>query len=191
MTNGKNSANITSDTRNAVSNITKECIRGAHMDIVDIYEESVEVQDIKIPEKKKHMMLHGNVFFASDLIDTPVYDEAMMRQYLDGIVSNILMEMDKQGITVCGLAELSDTSHCHLSRIFNHKSNIGLPVLIKVAAALRVSPSQLLPDDMNKRKTNGERFDQMTKDLDVSTCNFVLGMVADLVKEIRRIKNTR
>lgn len=137
---------------------------------------------------KKNYSLHGNAFLSMEIVDTPIHDQELMDQFLEGIISNILIEMDKQEITTRGLGQLSGISFSHLSRIFNGESKIGLCALIKIAYALHVSPSDLFPVDINKRKTNGQRFDEITKEMDIASSNFLLGLCADYVKEWRRIK---
>ena len=112
----------------------------------------------------------------------------MIDQVLEGIVQKIIVIMDQQQITIRGLGEMADVNYSHLSRMFNRQTRIGLPTLIKVAYALHISPCDLFPYDINKRKTNGQRFDEITKDIDVKKRNFLLTICADYVREWRRIK---
>ena len=112
----------------------------------------------------------------------------LIDRILEGVVQNICLEIDKQGITIRGLGELADVNYSHLSRMVNGQTRIGLTTLIKLAYALHVSPSELFPFDVNKRKTNGQRFDEITKEMDISSSNFLLGLCADYSKEWRRIK---
>jgi hypothetical protein len=72
--------------------------------------------------------------------------------------------------------------------MFSGQARIGLESVIKLAYALRVSPKDLFPYDTNSRKTNGQRFDEMTKEMDPQSCNVLLGIVADFTKEWRRLK---
>ena len=48
-------------------------------------------------------------------------------------------------MTIRGLAELSCVNYSQLTKVFNNKAHIGLSSVIKIAAALRVSPSELFP----------------------------------------------
>lgn len=112
----------------------------------------------------------------------------MIDQELEGIVQKITVIMDQRQITIRGLGEMADVNYSHLSRMFNRQTRIGLTTLIKVAYALRISPCDLFPYDVNKRKTNGQRFDEITKDIDVKKRNFLLTICADYVREWRRIK---
>jgi len=121
-------------------------------------------------------------------VDSPIYDDEMMANILDGVAKNIYIEMDKKGFSLRELSEVSGVSYSHLSRIFNSENNMSLPVFLKLAYALRVSPGDLFPYDINKRKTYGERFDEMTKEMDLPTSNFLLGFCADFTREYRRIK---
>lgn len=112
----------------------------------------------------------------------------MIDQVLEGIVQKITVIMDQQQITIRGLGEMADVSYVHLSRMFNRQTRIGLTTLIKVAYALHISPCDLFPYDINKRKTNGQRFDEITRDIDVKKRNFLLTICVDYVREWRRIK---
>ena len=69
-----------------------------------------------------------------------------------------------------------------ITKIFNNKGRIGLASLIKIAAALHVSPSELFPYDQNRRKTNGQRFDEITKGMDLASVNFLLDICAGYSK---------
>ena len=73
------------------------------------------------------------------MIDTPIYNEELMDNVLVGIAQNILSEMERQGLTIRGLSELSDVNYSQLTKIFNCKGYIGLKSMIKIAAALKIS----------------------------------------------------
>lgn len=140
--------------------------------------------DCKQAEKRKRMnyTVVNNKFFTKDLIDTPIYNEELMENVMVGIAQNIWVEMDKQRMTIRGLAELSNVNYSQLTKIFNNKGRIGLASLIKIAAALHVSPSELFPYDQNRRKTNGQRFDEITKGMDLASVNFLLDICAGYSK---------
>ena len=126
---------------------------------------------------KKNYTVKNNRYMSKDLIDTPIYNEELMDNVLEGIAQNIFVEMDKQGLTVRGLGELSGVNYSHLSRLFNGQSKIGIGTLIKLAYALHISPGDLFPYDVNRRKTNGQRFDEITKEMDIASSNFLIGFV--------------
>lgn len=136
---------------------------------------------------RKNYMSHNNGFFTADLIDTPIYDQDMMDSLLDGIVQNIYIEMEKQHMTTRGLGEMAGINYSHLCNLFGGRANIGLTALIKLSYALHMSPCDLFPYDINKRKTNAQRFDEITKGLDIQSSNFILNMAADYAKECRRL----
>lgn len=159
------------------------------MDYLERFDSSSK-GDINGSKAKRKNFIQGSSFDGS-LLDTPIYNEELMNNFIDGIVQNIQMEMDKQGITVRGLGEMSGVNYSHITRILNGNSHIGLPVLIKVAYALHLSPGDLFPMDINKRKTNGQRFDEMTKRLDLESSNFLLNLCADYTKELRRISEKK
>jgi len=137
---------------------------------------------------RKNCSIHENPFLTKEMLDTPIYDEELMDQLYDGIVSNIMIEMDKRGMTTRGLEQTAGICSGHLAKAFSGKVRLGLPAIVKVAYALQISPRDLFPDDLNKRKTNGQRYDEITKELDVVSNNFLLGMCSDYVKEWKRIK---
>ena len=140
--------------------------------------------DCKPVEKRKRMnyTVVNNKFFTKDLIDSPIYNEELMENVMVGIAQNIWVEMDKQRMTIRGLAELSNVNYSQLTKIFNNKGRIGLASLIKIAAALHVSPSELFPYDQNRRKTNGQHFDEITKGMDLASVNFLLDICAGYSK---------
>lgn len=132
--------------------------------------------------KKRNYTVRNNKFLTPDLLDTPIYNEELMENVLVGIAQNIWVEMDRQGFSIRGLANLSDVNYSQLTKIFNNKSRIGLTSMIKIAAALHVSPSELFPYDQNKRKTNGQRFDEITKGMDLPSVNYLLDVCAGYSK---------
>ncbi|MBD5556852.1 MAG: helix-turn-helix transcriptional regulator [Roseburia sp.] len=136
---------------------------------------------------RKNYMSHSNRFFTADLIDTPIYNKDMMDSLLAGIVQNIYIEMEKQHMTVRGLGEIAGINYSHLCNLFGGRTKIGLTALIKLSYALHLSPCDLFPYDENKRKTNGQRFNEITKGLDIQSSNFILNMAADYAKECRRL----
>lgn len=116
------------------------------------------------------------------------YDDEMIDRFMSGIVQNIKMETFRRGLSNYELAALSNISYIHISKLFNGMVGIGLPGLIKLSFALDRHPADFMPLDVNHRKTNGERFDELTKDLDIDSCNFLLQMVAEYCKQFRRVK---
>lgn len=127
-----------------------------------------------------------------EIVESAIYNDELLKIYLSGIVQNVRIEMCKRNMSSRQLANLSGLNPTHLSRIFSGKVNIGLSALIKVSCALQMGVNELLPTDSNKRKTNGERFDDITKELDVASCNYLLGISADYVKVWRKnLKNMK
>lgn len=154
---------------------------GIHMQAAKAEISSIAVASKRDPRFRKNNM-------RAELIDSPIYDDELMQRLYDGIIQNIKVEMDKQGLTIRGLSEISGVHFSHLSNMFNGKSKIGLDSLIRIAVALGKNPSELFPYDHNKRKTCGERFDEITKDLDVPSVNFLIEECILYCKEIRRLK---
>ena len=135
-----------------------------------------------VKRKKRNYTVRNNKFLTPDILDTPIYNDELMENVLVGIAQNIWVEMDRQGFSIRGLANLSDVNYSQLTKIFNNKSRIGLTSMIKIAAALHVSPSELFPYDQNKRKTNGQRFDEITKGMDLPSVNYLLDVCAGYSK---------
>lgn len=140
---------------------------------------------VKMTKKKNKKLQELEI--KPGLLDSVIYDEDKMEDIFTGISQNIWIEMEKQSLNMTVLSELSTIDVAHLSRILNNKAHIGLPALIKIANVLNVSPTDLFPYDNNIRKTNGQRFDDITKGLDVASNNFLLGVCADFAKEVRRL----
>lgn len=141
-------------------------------------------KNIYMPEQQ--MAVRGSykksVRMNENLIDSPIYDDEQMQAIMDGIVQNIWQKMDAQGLKATALSDLSTVPISNLSKIFNYKASITLKTLIKLAFALEVSPIELFPYDLNRRKTNGDRFEEITNGLDVASINYLLDQAAGLSK---------
>ena len=68
---------------------------------------------------------------------------------------------------------------------------LGLRMLIKCSYALGCSPADLFPLDFNSRKTNGDRFLEISKSVDLVGQNFLLNICKDYASEYRRVKDLR
>jgi hypothetical protein len=150
-----------------------------------------EVLENKTREKnktgrRKNNTINKSLFLARDLIDSPIYNEELMENVLDGIAQNIFIEMDKQNMTLLCLAELSCVNYSHITKVYKGTAHFGLDAVIKIAAALRVSPGDLFPYDKNKRKSNGQRFDEITKWLDTSSVNYLLEQAASFTYVLKK-----
>lgn len=124
--------------------------------------------------------------FSPDLVDSEIYDEELLKLILIGIAQNIAVEMDKQNYTIGSLSRITGISTSHISRILNSKQDIGLKTLLKIAKALHVNPSALFPVDGNSRKTNGQRFDDITKGIPLKYTNYYLDIIAGLCSLYRK-----
>lgn len=128
------------------------------------------------------LVVKQSKYMSESLVDSPIYDDEQMKAILDGIAQNIWQKMDAKGMTVRALADVAGTTGCNLSKIFNYKASIGLKTLIKVAYALGVSPTELFPYELNRRKTNGDRFEEITNNLDITSINYLLDQAAGLAR---------
>lgn len=139
-----------------------------------------ELLPIEQREKNNHIREKSEPLIA--------YDDEMINRFISGIVQNIKTETFRCGLSNYELAAMSNISYIHISKLFNGAVGIGLEGLIKLSFALGKHPANFMPLDVNHRKTNGERFDELTKDLDIDSCNFLLQMVAEYCKQFRRVK---
>ena len=115
------------------------------------------------------------------ILYSPVYDDELLDTYMSIIVNNIKDEIAKRDISLNDLSQLANVSIPHLSSVISGKKAIGLRVLIRLMVALQLSPSEVFPSEIIKRRTNGDRFDELTKGLDTKSNNFLLSFVADYV----------
>ena len=140
------------------------------------------MKSLGLDEKKRYLQYRS---FEADLIDTPIFDERMMDAILEGIVQNICIEMDKRNISMQELSRASGINNSHLCKIFSGTSRIGLNALLKIANVLQVSPGEFFPYDDNNRKSNGQKFDEITKEMDLRSCDFLLSLCVAYVRELR------
>lgn len=76
------------------------------------------------------------------------------------------------------LANLANLNPSHLYKVETRQSNIGLVAFLKVIFALQIPVDRILPITFNqKMKTNGERFEDITRQLDAASINFILTTV--------------
>ena len=80
----------------------------------DLDNVSEDIQDTGKKRRKNYTVLN-NKFFTQDLIDTPIYNEELMENVLVGIAQNIWLEMDRQGLSIRGLAALRTLSSAQCS----------------------------------------------------------------------------
>ena len=89
----------------------------------------------------------------------------------------------KRGITQEKLAELSDLSPQHMNRIEKASRNTSVEALYRIAAALEVSPDELLYGTENFRKID---YDEELKKL-LDDCNdFERHVLSDMLVNTKR-----
>ena len=156
-----------------------------------VLQDTIETREPKRKRKKtsRPAQIHINENVAGTL-NSPLYDPELRRYIYNGIAQNIRVEMEKRELTITSLASLAGVEYSHLANILKEKQQIGLQTLISVAYAMELTPAELFPFDFNTRKSNGARFDDLTKECDLTTVNIILGIVADIVKDMRRIKHS-
>ena len=121
---------------------------------------------------------------------TTILDDEMYERICIGIAQNIQNEMFKRRLSYRDMTELSGLHYAYFTHLFNGDQKIGLKAFISCAMGLNISPTALLPYDLNKRKTQGERFDEITKELDEASKNFLIDLCASYCRENKRIKRT-
>uniref|UniRef100_UPI003FF0CCAE helix-turn-helix domain-containing protein n=1 Tax=Roseburia sp. TaxID=2049040 RepID=UPI003FF0CCAE len=88
-------------------------------------------------------------------------------------------ERKKRGLSMARLAEISNLSVSHISKVEAAQCEIGLKALLKIATALEMDVMELLPCELqeeNKPQTNGERFESVVATADQRTVEVVLDM---------------
>ncbi|MBQ6133047.1 MAG: helix-turn-helix transcriptional regulator [Lachnospiraceae bacterium] len=138
----------------------------------------------------KSPRFHSNSKLNMNIVESPIYDPEMRKYIYNGIAQNIRVEMEKRNLNIRDLADLACVEYSHLANILKEKQQIGMQTLICVAYAMEMTPGELFPFDFNTRKSNGARFDDLTKECDLLTVNTILGIVADIVRDFRRIKHS-
>lgn len=123
----------------------------------------------------------------NELIDTPVYDEALMQNFFRNITDNLYNEMLKQEISLRSLGEISRVNYSHLSRIFNGEARIGLEVLIKLLYSLHVNSEDIISITDGKHMSNGRIFQEIVRPLDQTSIDYLLKFCEEYVIERRRI----
>lgn len=126
--------------------------------------------------------------YSKGLENSPIYNEEKLDEIMREITKNITREVEKQNISLKKLSEMTEIHYTHIYKITKGQCNVGLPALIKIAYALNISPEQLFPFEILHRKTLGDRFDDITRELDVDDCNYLIKMITDFVAHCRRIK---
>ena len=110
-------------------------------------------------------------------------DETEIDMFFCGLVQKILRKMDERGLTASALSSLSGVTSSNLSLYFNYKRRPTLTTLYYIAHALDVPLVELLPDSYNNnRKTNGDRFEELTSDLSEYSVNYLLEIVAGFIR---------
>ena len=138
-------------------------------------------KDTDIEREMKNMKI--------SFLDSAIYNEDEMQRIFDGITQNIRIQMDKEHVSLRDLEMRSGVCFSHLSRLFNGRSRIGLDALIRIAAAFEMSPTDFFPYDRNQRMTNGQKFDEITRGMDLKSSNFILEQCVSYCKEWNRLKH--
>ena len=98
---------------------------------------------------------------------------------LQEVSHKIRKERLRRGLSMARLAEIANLSVSHISKVEAEQCEIGLRALLKIATALGMEVTELLPDEMKtipKMPTNGEKFEAIKQGANQQTIEFVLKM---------------
>ena len=98
---------------------------------------------------------------------------------LQDVSHKIRKERLRRGLSMARLAEIANLSVSHISKVEAEQCEIGLRALLKIATALGMEVTELLPDEMKtipKMPTNGEKFEAIMQGANQQTIEFVLKM---------------
>ena len=127
-----------------------------------------------------------NKLLTDEVYDSLVFNDDMMDALFSGISQNIAIEMKKKNISKQDLANAANMNYTHLTNILKGSTHIGLNTLLRIAIVLNVSVSELVPIESVNSKTNGQRFDELTKELDAASSNFLIDFVASYCRDYHR-----
>ena len=98
---------------------------------------------------------------------------------LQEVSHKIRKERLRRGLSMARLAEIANLSVSHISKVEAEQCEIGLRALLKIATAVGMEVTELLPDEMKtipKMPTNGEKFEAIMQGANQQTIEFVLKM---------------
>ena len=103
----------------------------------------------------------------------------VMNQVLRDVSKNISKERKKRGLSMAKLAEMSNLSVSHISKL--ERSRCDIKALLRIAAAMEMEADELLPGDFEPKETErkltaGERFEQIMQGADPQLVEMFLRM---------------
>lgn len=107
--------------------------------------------------------------------------------FFRGIAENISIEIEKKNYSITDVAYEANVSTTHLFRVLNGDARIGLNSLFLLSLVLEKNPADFLPTTIQSLQTNGQIYDEITKMMDPSSNNALLGFVAAWAKEWKRV----
>lgn len=126
------------------------------------------------------------------LIDTIVYDDDKLELLVKEIGKNVRKEREKRNWSSTELSNRSNINNSHIYKIESGLGNIGIAAVLKFCIAFGISPNDLIPlDDVQKVRTNGDRFDEITRNAGVETVNFLLDMAEQVVHLNKKNNNKK
>ena len=94
------------------------------------------------------------------------YNEESEELFYQGIAQNLQIEIDKKGYSLKQISDWSGISTVHLFRVLKGEARIGMNALYNIACILEKNPADFLPTTVSSKQTNGQIYDEITKELD-------------------------
>lgn len=106
-------------------------------------------------------------------IESIVYDDEKMSTLLKEVSRKIKEERSKRGLSLERMAKIANlTTNC-IFKAESFQSELGLKSFLKISTALGMSPEKLLPIENERMQlTNGDLFEQITREADPGTINY-------------------
>lgn len=124
-----------------------------------------------------------------ELQEMLIYNNEILDQYKWGIVQNLYSEMYRQDMSIRQLSNKSDVNYTHIYKLIRGKTRIGLDILIKLSYALKHTPGYFFPEEVQAPKTDGDKFDEIVRDMDPQSKNYLLDLCINYSREWKRLKD--
>ncbi len=123
--------------------------------------------------------------------DSPVFNKEIRKGISAIIKNNLYLEIQNRGLSLMEFSALSDTTYSNVWTTFNKETEhmLSFDSYIKFCYALDMPMTYFFPQEDAGKKTNGNRFDELTKELDVESVNYLLNMVLNYVAEYKRLRD--
>lgn len=115
--------------------------------------------------------------------DSVNYDEEKMKKLFREIARRLHTERIRQDYSTSQLALRADINAATIYRIERNSGEVSLRGLIKLSIALNRPLGYFVPiEETYNIKTAGERFEELTKDLDPAAMNILFSIINNTIK---------